>query len=278
MTPVKVNIFISYAPEDKPQLDKLQRWLYPMRDEVNIYFYDPPKKPVELPLPWQILLFWYSPPDFRDKYEKTHHSRRDKAHIYLFLASYKSLSNNQIEDDIDIAVRRRIKGDDFLGPFVFPVILSPSRWKAESRLAAFKPLAGGTPLSSYKQEDEGYLKLTEELAALIKLVQTRLGEVKFQQSRLASADQTKPNSGKRPLPYLGDADDSMEFQETAPFQPSEWLGWGLLLFLFVSVVSSLLPARILRPTRYETLKPGEEYLRENPMRPPKDSLVFPKPD
>lgn len=58
------NIFISHVPSDKPVLDKLLQWLHPMRDEVNIYFKAPPPPPKQLPLPWQLLLFWYQPPNY----------------------------------------------------------------------------------------------------------------------------------------------------------------------------------------------------------------------
>lgn len=282
MVPVKVNVFISYAPEDRPQLDKLRRWLYPMLDEVNLWYNDPPRKAPELSLPWQILLFWYSPPDFREKYQKVLQARREKAHIYLFLTSYKSLSNKTVESDIDIAARRRIEGDDVVGPFVFPVILSPSRWKEESRLAGFKPMGHGIALSTMKLEEEGYLEITEELSSLIKVLQARLGEAKFYQSRLVSADQGQISAGKKVRPYLGELPEALEFQEIAYFQPPEWLGWSLLLFLFISLIGSLMPTRVLGPARYENVKSandhGWEYPREHPLAPPKDSIPFPPAD
>ena len=257
----------------------LLKWLYPMRDEVNLWYNDPPKKAPELPLPWQLLLFWYSPPDFREKYHRALQARREKAHIYLFLTSYKSLSNKTIEEDIDVAANRRIAGDDHTGPFVFPLILSPSRWKEESRLAGFTPMAEGIPLSSFKQKDEGYLTVTEELAELIKLLQIRLGEVKFYQSRVVAADHGQVPTKKRRLPYLGEPDDTLEFHEAAPFQPSEWLGWSLILFIFISVIGGLMPSRVLGPSRYENARSandhGMEYFREHPMVQPKDSIAFP---
>lgn len=282
MQPVKVNLFISHAPEDKRYLEKLLSWLYPMQDEVNIWYNRPPPPPPELPLPWQLLLFWYTVPDYRDKYQKILHARREKAHIYLFLTSYKSLSNKYIEGDIDVAAQRRIAGDDVVGPFILPIILSPSRWKEESRLAGFKPLAAGIPLSLFKQEDEGFLTVTEELSALIKVLQARLGEAKFYQSRLVTADPEQIRIGKTTMPYLGESPESLEFQEVTPFQPPEWLGWSLILFIFISVIGSLMPARVLRPSRYENVKSaddhGWEYLRENPLSPPKDTIPFPPAD
>lgn len=282
MVPVKVNIFISYVPEDKPQLDKLLRWLYPMRDEVNLWYSNPPSKPPELSLPWQLLLFWYSPPDFREKYFKTLRLQRDKAHIYLFLTSYRSLSSSTIEEDVEVAARRRIDGDDFIGPFIFPIILSPSRWKETSRLAGFTPMAKGIPLSAHKPEEEGYLAVTEEISALLKVLQARLGETKFYQSRAVTADAGQISAGNKPLPYLGESDESLEIQEITPFEPPEWLGWSLLLFLFVSLIGNLMPTRVLGPKRYENAKSaddhGWEYLREHPMVQPKDTIPFPPAD
>ena len=278
MQPVKVNIFISYAPEDRPQLDKLLRWLYPMRDEVNLWYNNPPKNPAELSLPWQLLLFWYIPPNNRSRYNRVFHAQREKAHIYLFLTSYKSLSSPFIEEDIDVAATRRIAGDDLVGPFIFPIILTPSRWKEESRLAGFKPMADGAPLSSFKVEEEGYLNVTEEISALIKVLQAKLGEAKFYQSRLVATDQGLVTSSKRALPYLGESDGDFDYQEVEAFQPPEWLGWSILLFLFISFMSSLMPARVASTTRYKNEEKPREYLREHQMVPTSDTIRFPSPD
>ena len=43
MEPVKINLYISYTPEDRQELEMLLEWLYPMQDEVNIWFYDCPQ-------------------------------------------------------------------------------------------------------------------------------------------------------------------------------------------------------------------------------------------
>lgn len=282
MQAVKVNIFISHAPEDRPQLDKLLRWLYPMRDEVNLWYSDPPKRPIPLTLPWQILLFWYIPPDNRPRYRKALKAQLEKSHIYLFLTSYNSLSNRDIEDEIDIAARRRIKGDDLLGPFIYPILLSPSRWKKTSRLAGFEPMAEGKDLASFKQDDAGYLAVTEELSALIKVLQTRLGEAKFHKSRDATVDSDQISNDKRIPPYLGESDGTLAYQEIEPFEPPEWLGWSLLLFLFISFLGSLMPSRVMAPSRYDNIESDNEksweYPRENPMMPPRDSIVFPPPE
>jgi hypothetical protein len=282
MARVKVNVFLSYAPEDRQQLQKLLRWLYPMRDEVNLWFHDPPQRPPALSLPWQILLFWYSPPDPRIKYAKIYEKRREKAHIYLFLTSYKSLSNKTVAADVAVAIQRRLEEDNALAPLVFPVLLSPSRWKETSPLAGFSPLAAGKPLSSYSPEEEGFLTVTEELSTLIKTVQSALAEEKYYQSRPIPLSEWTSNTGKRRLPYLGESPELLEFDTIEPFYAPEWLGWSLIFFILISVISNIMPTRIVRHNRYENIRSasdhGSEFLREHRMVPTKDSFNFPPAD
>ena len=78
MTPVKVNLFIVHTPADKPTADLLLEWFYAMRDEVNVWHYDPPKKPASLSLSWRLLLPWYRPVDPRVLYAETLQKRREK--------------------------------------------------------------------------------------------------------------------------------------------------------------------------------------------------------
>ncbi|MCB0523549.1 MAG: hypothetical protein H6576_16920 [Lewinellaceae bacterium] len=278
MKPVKVNIFISHAPEDKKQLQKLLSWLYPMHDEVNIWYNSPPPKPPELSIPWQILLFWYAAPDNRPRYAKIVQARRKVAHIYLFLTSYKSLSNKDVDSDIEVAVQRRVKGDDKTGPFIYPILISPSRWKETSRLAGFKAMANATPLSSFKPEEDGYLTVTEEISEMVKFLQTQLVEEKFYQTKKENSDQAKLGSKQKELPYLGEAESEFAFQEIQGFQPPEWLGWSILLFIFISIMTTLMPSRVLGPTRYLNVPNaddhGFEYPRKYPLMPPKDSVAF----
>lgn len=282
MATAKVNVFISYAPEDRRALDKLLKWLYPMRDEVNLWYNRPPHPPEEFSLPWQLLLFWYYPPDQRSAYARVYRAQRNHAHVYLFLTSYNSLSNKGVEEDIETAVTRRGAGDDFLGPFIYPVLLSPSRWQEVSRLAGFKPMNSGKPLSALKVEDEGYLAITEELSALIKLLQSRLQEEKFYQSRL-----TQPVAGGAVLSAgnlvrAENREEPLEFHEIPQFRPPEWLGWSILLFLFISVLNYLMPNRITQNSRLDRLPNardhGPEYRRENPLAPTSDTITIPPPE
>lgn len=277
MGKIKVNLYISHAPENKSQLNTLLKWLYPMRDEVNLWYSQPPKAPEDLPLPWQILLFWYSPPDQRGAYAKVLQAQRQRAHIYLFLTSYHALVNKEVATDIDVAAHRRISGDDFTGPFIYPIILSPCRWKETSRLAGFPAMLKGAPLTAFKVGDEAYLMITEQLAALIKVLQARLNEEQHYQQQ-----STQPiHAGRKSLPHLGEDPELLSFHEIQSFQPPEWLGWTILLFLFISLINSLMPARVLMPSRRDIPNAndhGWEYRREHPLAPPSDTIPFPPAD
>jgi hypothetical protein len=283
MTPVKVNIYISCAKEDTRQLQKLLRWLYPMRDEVNLWYKAPPPPPEPLPLPWQILLFWYNPPDPRGLYERVLQAQRERAHIYLFLTSYKSLSDAGIEEEITLAVNRRIEGDE-LNPLIFPVVLSPSRWQEESRLAQYKPLGTGKPLEPSKDEEAGYMAVVNQLAKVIKILRPLLNEEKYYQNRPLPTGTPAPARRKNALPYLGESDELLDFQAPNRLSPPEWLGWSLIALILVSVASSLRPAMPLTDTlRYLNIQNaddhGPEYRREFPLMPPADSVMrFPLPD
>ena len=283
MNKVKVNIFISYAPEDKPQLQVLLKWLYPMRDEVNIWYNQPPPAPEPLPLPWQILLFWYKQPDFRPRYARILQKRRERAHIYIFLSSYKSLINKSVDQDIDVAAHRRINGDDFSGPFLFNIILSPCRWRETSRLAAYDPMLNGKSVAEHKNPDEAWLSITESVAALAKLLYLRLNEEKFYSGRRIEASVNETAVSRRPAPYLGEDAELHEFRYVTPFKPHEYWGWVILFFLFLSAMIGLLPERkqVKRKPQYG---PFREYQSEYP-RPPvvppdnsRDSFNFPTPD
>ncbi|MFM8486728.1 MAG: hypothetical protein ACKOCH_10350, partial [Bacteroidota bacterium] len=86
------------------------------------------------------------------------------------------MSNKSVDEDIDVAAHRRINGDDFAGPFLFHVILSPCRWKETSRLAAYDPVLNGKSVTEHKNPDEAWLGITESVAALAKLLYLRLNE------------------------------------------------------------------------------------------------------
>lgn len=275
MNPVKVNIFISHAPEDKPAADRLMEWLYPMRDEVNVWHYAPPRAPEDLSLPWRLLLPWYQPLDPRVLYAETIKKRRENAHIYLFLTSFKSLKSKRVEEDITTAVSRRIECSwGSLAPLVLPVLLSPSRWKEASRLAKFEPLAKGVPLSNFPQLDDGYLMVTEQIAALVKVVQARLNEARFYQYHPSSLEKGLQPMAKNSLPYLGEDPAQFEFQAPAQFRPPEWVGWSLIALIFTLSAGSFRQQHPAVSSLHLKARPDKEYETEYPrtmpMMPPSE--------
>ncbi|MFN0037127.1 MAG: hypothetical protein ACKVUS_18885 [Saprospiraceae bacterium] len=277
MTPVKVNIFISHAPEDKPAVETLMEWLYPMRDEVNVWHYDPPKKPEELALSWRLLLPWYRPVDPRVLYAETLKARRENAHIYLFLTSFKSLSNKQVEEDTTLAVSRRIDCDwEGLAPLILPVLLSPSRWKEESRLAQFEPMAEGVEISKFPRPEEGYLRVTEQIAALVKVLQVKLNETRFYQYYPDTQQNAIQPASKHGLPYLGENPGQFDFKPPAAFRPPDWMGWSLIALIFTISVGSFRKSHPAVSSLHLKARPdserGMEYPRKVPMMPLPDTV------
>jgi len=277
MTAVKVNIFISHAPADKPAADKLLEWLYPMRDEVNVWHYNPPKPPEALALSWRMLLPWYRPIDPRVLYAETLKKRRENAHIYVFLTSYKSLSNKQVEEDITLAVSRRIDcAWDDLAPLVLPVLLSASRWKEESRLAQFEPLALGVPLTDFTRSEEGYLLVTEQISALVKVIQVRLNESRFYRYHPVHGELGIEPASKNSLPYLGENPEQFEFRPPTPFRPPDWMGWSVIALIFTLSAGSFRKNHPAVSSLHLKARPAKdyeiEYPRIPPMMPPSDSV------
>ncbi len=261
MRSAKVNIYISYTAGDRAYLAKLLQWLYPMRDEVNLWYFSPPGGPETLAFPWQILLFWYSPPDPRQYYAHTLSSQVESAHIYLFLTSYRSLIDRRVEEEITAAVNRHVEhGDKFVR--VFPVVVSPSHWKNHSRLARFKTLGPKKPLSQIQPEEEGYLELTEQLSKEIKTLQRNLDELKFARLQPGESPQTWPA-------LLGEV---QTFQAPEAMSPPEWLGWVIIAALVLSVWYSISPSLPSLPNRrYQNIEHEHsppEFPREYPLMPP----------
>ena len=278
MTPVKINLFISCDKADRKYCETLLNWLYPMRDEVNLWYENQPDPPPQLPLPWQLLLFWYSPPDRRSEYARKLQKQKERTHIFLFLTSYKSILNTAIQGDISLAVNRRIVTGDDLNPLVFPVLLSPSHWQQQSGLAGYKPLGPKKTLAETKPVEEGFLQLTEQLSKYIKVLQRRLTEERFYQSRLVKADAGLQAPSLRSQPYLGDDDEATEMSETTQVELPEWLGWGLIALIIVLTYRGLQPNIALPATRYRSVERPVEYPRTVPMIPSEEPMVFPIPE
>lgn len=277
MEPVKVNLYISCAPADRPDMEKLLEWLYPMQDEVNIWFYEEPPAPDPLSLPWQLLLFWYRPPDQRADYAKVMQQRLERAHIYLFITSHKSLLDSSVEYEITRAVQRYIEiGEQYLR--IYPVIFRPSNWKDKSRLAHFKPLGPARPILSVTPNEEAFVALSNQLNKTVVELQRSLNERRQSvQSSLQLSAQAGSYLG---VPDLGDDLEGIEFEAVVRPQPPEFLGWLILVALFIYVLYSLRPelpsraSRMLKNVMPSTTKPIE-YKRENPLMPPAEDVIFP---
>lgn len=285
MTPVKLKVYISHTPDDKKTVKDLYDFLRPMHDEVDIWYNDPPPAPKPLTVPWEWLSAFlpiFQPRDYRDEYVKVDKRRKEKAHIYLFVTSYKSLNDTRIQNDIRFAAERRVE-NDWLSPQIFPVIMAPSMWKEKSPLAKYKPLGPKKTLIEVNPVEEGYYEIATQLSKVIKDVQRDLDEAKFAQSRLAAPDAPALPPGRQAQPYLGGEDESLEFKAPAQVNPPEWLGWMIWLFLFISLLRGL-RGDLPRPTlgRYESAEPAQtwqpEYQREQPLRPVKEDIPFPKPE
>ena len=267
MRPVKVNIYISYTAEDKIYLQKLLRWLHPMRDEVNVWFYNPPPPLHPLPLPWQILLFWYTPPNPMSYYLRTLQSQFGAAHLYLFLTSHRTLADARVGEEITAAVNRHIEhGDKFLR--LYPVVVSPSHWKNHSRLARFKTLGPKKPLNQIQPEEEGYLELTEQISKEVKALQRNLDELKFARNQPGESPAAWP-------PLLGEA---KVYPIPEVVSPPEWMGWVVIAALLLSVYYSLSPSLPGLPggRGYEYEKRSPEYPRQNPLAPPPEGVPIPE--
>jgi hypothetical protein len=280
MEPVKINLYISYTPEDKPYLEKLLSWLYPMRDEVNIFFNSPPPGAEPLALPWQLLLFWYRLPDARRSYKHILKHQLERAHIYLFLTSYKSLASRVVEDEITTAVNRHIQlGDRYLR--IFPVIVAPCRWQEKSRLGRYKPIGPKKPLSAMSPQEDGFLQLTDQLALVIQELKRNLDEWKY--GATTGSGKALGSGNYKVQPDVGEDIATLLAEPEPEFRPPEWLGWVILIGLVVLTMGSLgrkLPTS--RDLRFRNAEPAEkrppEYHRENPMVPPPKDMPLPPED
>ena len=180
-----------------------------------------------------------------------------------------------MEDDITAAVSRRIECTwGSLAPLVLPVLLSPSRWKEASRLAKFEPLAKGVPLSNFSQLDDGYLMVTEQIAALVKVVQARLNEAKFYQYHPASPENGVQPIAKNSVPYLGEDPAQFEFQSPAQFRPPEWAGWSLIALIFMLSAGSFRQQHPAVSSLHLKARPDKVYETEYPRTMP----MMPRPD
>ncbi len=258
-------------------MNKLLRWLYPMRDEVNIWYNEPPPGPEPLPLPWRMLLFWYRQPDPRRYYLRNLKKQSERAHIYLFLTSYHSIQDGWIEEEITTAVTRYTEfGDRYIR--VYPVLVSPSHWQRHSRLAHFKVLGPRTTLAATVPEEAGYLEIAEQVARVVKELQRNLEEERFAQGRLQQDSDITPIRTSSIGPNA--EEDPLQFYELPPtFTAPEWLGWSVLFLLFLVTMYGLQPKKIGAAARrfYQDETQPTEYLRDYPPMPPSKNAPLPTP-
>jgi len=263
-----LRLYISYAPADKPYLDKLLKWLKPLEERyaLRLWYADPaksapflydPQQPagsmLRYPLDWELSL-----------------NRLEQAHIYLFLVSYNSLSTPYIEqEEVPRAAERYSKKSKRLVR-IFPVLLSPSLWKEQSRLSGFPVLGGPLSLSERKkkeEEEEAFLQVVTELRVAVEELRRNWLEEKH---------------------LLSAGTDGMDTPELLPatpaaFQPLPgWAGVALLLSVFYLVTAFYL--RSCAPRMYHMYVPKElpyeaapdRYLRENPLVDPVDVPLRPE--
>jgi hypothetical protein len=276
MPAAPLNLYISHAPEDRPQLIKLLRWLRPLEQQyqLKVWYNQPLPPPQPMPLSWRLLLFWFTPPGQQwYPWHPAIDSRVAKAHIFLFLTSYKSLSTPWIDErEIAPAVQRYTR----LGPSrvrIFPVILSPSLWQQQSRLSAFHPLGPERPLSAYATEEEAYLVLMEQLEMVVQELQRNQAERQFLTGRPVETEQQADHPDEAFLPEGDDFSSHDPGQQRSPeFPLPGWVGWTLILLIAALTFSSVfpfLPVKKYRPRQAEPeLLPEPEYPRENPIYPP----------
>ena len=281
MSAIKVNLYVSCAPADKPVADRLMEWLYSMRDEVNLWYNDPPRKLEPLPLSWRLLLPWYHPVDPRVLYAETLAKRRENAHIYIFLTSASSLADNQWKEEVLLALNRRAECErEDLAPLVLPLAVASSAWQKESRLAKFEPLAKGIPLSGFSNSDEGYLMVTEQIAALVKTIQVRLNETRHFFAQSSNGSNIRPVTNNT-LPYLGDNPEQFDFNPPKPFRPPDWLGWSLIALIFALSAGSFRKNHPAVSSLHLKARPENafevEYPSKQPMMPPpaNEEIVLP---
>ncbi|MFN4080707.1 MAG: hypothetical protein ACK4NS_07375 [Saprospiraceae bacterium] len=299
-----LNIYISHAPEDKAMLDKLLKALYPLEKQYHLrIWYNTPVNPqIILDGPWKFVPFarlltyrwrrkgWIINPDQSD--------RIAKAHIYLFLTSYKSLGASWIEDlEIIPATRRFIQyGERFVR--IFPILLAPSLHKEKSRLSGFPILGPPTTIAKYPLEDEAWLEVCKQLEAHIKQMQANLIEsAAIVQANAGAASSAEVQTLDGDAQFLSE-EAHAEFGPpridlTKPVFVPHILAWSILFGLTAlgyMLIAPRLFVRPYRPTRQEVVRSAESARRLDvhprefapvqitPTLPPPAPDTFPWPD
>lgn len=258
-----VNLYVSFAPDDTAQFVELMKWVRPLveRHYLRVWHNRPTPKTPPLPMPWRVLLFWYSPPI---PPALPHHpdlaQKAAEAHVYLFLTSPKWLQTSWVHEvEIPTALQRHTQYGDRLVRLL-PVEILPSEWRTKSRLGNLSALAPGKPLSQYKDTDEGYKAFTHVLDGILEEVRrNHIEETHFQGGNIQPFFEL-PKSVPPPPP-------------PPPLLP-DWLGWVIVGVLLYTVMNGYAKSCTPPPSDYQVPydKPPVEFRRVNPMRPPPDSV------
>ena len=281
-----LRLYISYAPADKPYLDKLLKWLKPLEERyaLQLWYTNPDKASPFLyhrhHAPGPVMVY---PADW-----ETTLDRLERAHVYLFLTSHNALSTPYIgQEEVPRAVERYIKQSEQLVR-IFPVLLSPSEWKEHSRLSEFpvlgwpedapeakrKAAAAGKKmpevkvlsLAEIKPEEEGFLRIVKHLQIILE---------EMHRNWLEEKHRLKPGDDESDIPGLAPA-------TPAVIKPIPgWAGAALLMAVFYLVTSIYL--RSCAPRMYHGYVPEslpyqpapEQYLRENPVVEPAEVPLRP---
>ena len=193
----------------------------------------------------------------------------NEAHIYLFLMSYDALSIAYIDDEeAPRAVERYHKlGKEFVR--IFPVLVSPSLWDKQSRLAGFKVLGGDKTLKETQPPETAFKLIIEQLTKDIEDIRRNWIE---EQHRLGESidDFTRLELPPSPAPA---------YQAV-----SGWMGAVMVMTLLYLVTSWYFSG--CAPRMYYLYTPRElpyqplpePYLRTNPVQPPENVPLRPNDD
>lgn len=221
-----LNLYISHAPADAKYAVEIREWLRPMEEKYHfrIWYNHPEPSPV-LAFPWNILFFWINPGSYkRYPYHRDLEQEVQQAHIYLFLTSQKSITTPWIEQvEVPSAVDRYQRlGNTFIR--IFPVVLSSSQWKMQSRLAGFPTLGPpGMALNQVQPREDALNALAEQLRPVIEeLRRNHIEDYKVQGLPV--------NTFNQPAPAWNDTPD-----EIVPFP--NWLGWIIIFGIILSIAN-----------------------------------------
>jgi hypothetical protein len=266
-----INVYISYAPADAPYVRELLRWLKPLEEQyfLRIWYNRPPPSPPQLPAPWQLLFFWYTPPGPRWPYHPDLPGKLEDGHIYLFVISHHTYQVHHIEHlEVPKAVERQQRfGEGYIR--LYPVLASPSMWKQHSRLGGFAPLNPGRTIQESPHRERTYLEMMQRLRQDIEALRRNWME-EYKRLDMPLDDFHRPAPPEPPPP-----------EEFVPLPG--WAGWLILFFIFFSVGNWFVNTCASRTYRRWKLDPPAlekqpvEYPREIPYTLP-EPVPLPRQD